>query len=93
MFGGLNDDLKHAVALAKLLKNIPCRVNLIKYHPIPDSRLPASDMKAMIEFQEYLNSKGIICTLRSSRGEDILAACGMLSGACISNRVGGNSSH
>jgi 23S rRNA (adenine2503-C2)-methyltransferase len=81
MFGGLNDDLKHAAALAKLLKDIPCRVNLIKYHSIPGIRLPASDAKAMIEFQEYLNSKGIICTLRSSRGEDILAACGMLSGA------------
>jgi 23S rRNA (adenine2503-C2)-methyltransferase len=80
MFGGLNDDLKHAAALAKLLKNIPCRVNLIKYHSIPDVRLSASDTKVMNEFQGYLNSKGIICTLRSSRGEDIAAACGMLSG-------------
>jgi 23S rRNA (adenine2503-C2)-methyltransferase len=80
MFGGLNDDLKHAAALAKLLKNIPCRVNLIKYHSIPDVRLSASGVRAMHEFQEYLNAKGIICTLRSSRGEDILAACGMLSG-------------
>jgi len=78
-FGGLNDDLKHALALSKLLKDIPCRVNLIKYHSIPGIDLPASNPEAMIAFRDFLNDKGIICTVRSSRGEDILAACGMLS--------------
>jgi 23S rRNA (adenine2503-C2)-methyltransferase len=79
LFGGLNDDLKHAVTLAKLLREIPGRVNLIKYHPIPGVNLSASRPETMIEFRDYLNSKGIIATIRSSRGEDILAACGMLS--------------
>ncbi|MDR0865789.1 MAG: 23S rRNA (adenine(2503)-C(2))-methyltransferase RlmN [Candidatus Symbiothrix sp.] len=79
LFGGLNDDLKHAVALSKLLKGIPCRVNLIKYHPVPGIELPATRPEAMTGFRDYLNTKGIICTIRASRGEDILAACGMLS--------------
>jgi 23S rRNA (adenine2503-C2)-methyltransferase len=78
LFGGLNDDLKHAAALARLLKNIPCRVNLIRYHPVPGIDLPASNNEAMIVFRDYLNHKGIICTIRASKGEDILAACGML---------------
>ncbi|GHV58297.1 putative dual-specificity RNA methyltransferase RlmN [Bacteroidia bacterium] len=77
-FGGLNDDIRHATALAKLLKDIPCRVNLIKYHALPKVDLPASRPEAMVTFRDYLNSKGIIATIRSSRGEDILAACGML---------------
>ena len=80
LFGGLNDDRKHAEALHLLLKDIPCRVNLIKYHSIPGIDLPASDMEAMIKFRDHLTAKGITCTIRTSRGEDILAACGMLSG-------------
>jgi 23S rRNA (adenine2503-C2)-methyltransferase len=77
-FGGWNDDLRHATALAQLLKNIPCRVNLIKYHALPDDALPASHPNAMVAFRDYLNAQGIIATIRASRGEDILAACGML---------------
>jgi 23S rRNA (adenine2503-C2)-methyltransferase len=79
LFGGLNDDLKHADALAHLLKGIPCRVNLIKYHPVPLVDLPASQSQSMMAFRDRLNAKGIICTIRASKGEDILAACGMLS--------------
>ncbi|MDH8701760.1 23S rRNA (adenine2503-C2)-methyltransferase [Dysgonomonadaceae bacterium PH5-43] len=79
MFGGLNDSLRHAKALADLIKDIPARVNLIKYHKIPGIDLPSSDMKMMENFRDFLNSKGIISTIRRSRGEDILAACGMLS--------------
>jgi 23S rRNA (adenine2503-C2)-methyltransferase len=78
LFGGLNDDLKHAAALARLLNNIPCRVNLIRYHPVHGINLPPSNSEAMITFRDYLNSRGIICTIRASKGEDILAACGML---------------
>ncbi|MDR2804988.1 MAG: 23S rRNA (adenine(2503)-C(2))-methyltransferase RlmN [Dysgonamonadaceae bacterium] len=77
-FGGWNDDGRHASALAQLLKGIPCRVNLIKYHAWPDTDLPASRPEAMIAFRDYLNAKGVIATIRASRGEDILAACGML---------------
>jgi 23S rRNA (adenine2503-C2)-methyltransferase len=79
LFGGLNDDLKHAQALARLLYGIPCRVNLIKYHAIPHLDLPETRLETMIPFRDYLASKGIISTIRASRGEDILAACGMLS--------------
>jgi len=77
-FGGLNDDIRHAMALAKLLNGIPCRVNLIKYHALPDVALSASHYKEMIAFRDCLNAKGIVATIRASRGEDILAACGML---------------
>lgn len=79
MFGGLNDTIKHATALLQLLKNIQGRINLIRYHQIHGINLPASNMQAMEKFRDYLNSQGVICTIRTSRGEDILAACGMLS--------------
>ena len=79
MFGGLNDDRRHARDLARLLSGIPCRVNLIKYHLIPGVDLPETNTENMIPFRDYLSSQGIISTIRSSRGEDILAACGMLS--------------
>ena len=79
-FGGLNDDILHASVLAKLLNGIPCRVNLIKYHALPNVSLPASNPETMLAFRDYLNAKGIIATIRASRGEDILAACGMLGG-------------
>ncbi|WP_455628689.1 23S rRNA (adenine(2503)-C(2))-methyltransferase RlmN [Parabacteroides chinchillae] len=81
VFKDLNDSLKHAEALACLLKEIPCRVNLIRFHAIPDVPLESSDMGKMELFRDMLNSKGIICTIRASRGEDIFAACGMLSTA------------
>ncbi len=79
MFNGLNDKLSHARELVKLLSGVPCRVNLIKYHAIPAVNLLSSDEKKMLIFRDFLTSKGIICTIRTSRGEDILAACGMLS--------------
>jgi 23S rRNA (adenine2503-C2)-methyltransferase len=79
MFGNLNDSLKHAQALAKLLSGLPCRVNLIRYHAIPCINLPDTNPVKMAPFRDYLSSKGIISTIRASRGEDILAACGMLS--------------
>ena len=80
-FRGHNDTPAHAEALAKLLKGIPCRVNLIRFHAIPDSELETSDLQRMEHFQEILNKRGVICTIRASRGEDIFAACGMLSTA------------
>ena len=78
MFDGLNDDLQHAAALAKLLSGIFCRVNLIRFHAIPRVDLRPTDEPKMLDFQKFLNNKGIICTIRRSRGEDIFAACGML---------------
>ena len=79
MFGGFNDSRRHARDLAKLLSDIPCRVNLIKYHKIPGVNLPDTKEENMIPFRDYLTTHGIISTIRASRGEDILAACGMLS--------------
>jgi len=79
LFGGVNDDRRHARDLTNLLSGIPGRVNLIKYHPIPGVNLPETKVDNMIPFRDYLSSHGIISTIRSSRGEDILAACGMLS--------------
>ncbi|MDR3260804.1 MAG: 23S rRNA (adenine(2503)-C(2))-methyltransferase RlmN [Tannerella sp.] len=83
LFEKKNDSVQHAVALARLLKGIPCRVNLIRFHAIPGVPLQSSDPKQMELFRDTLNAKGVICTIRASRGEDILAACGMLSGKQI----------
>ena len=79
MFDGVNDTLIYARELVKLLSNITCRVNLIRYHAIPGSSLKTASDDAMIKFRDFLTSKGIISTIRTSRGEDISAACGMLS--------------
>ena len=79
MFKGLNDSPKHARALASLLKSIPCRVNLIRFHAIPDLDMESADTYKMESFRDILNQNGILCTIRTSRGEDIFAACGMLS--------------
>ena len=78
LFKGVNDTLVHAKELVKLLSRISCRVNLIRFHRIPDVDLEPSDMQTIEKFQQYLIKKGIVCKLRKSRGEDIFAACGML---------------
>lgn len=80
LFEGRNDTTVHAAALARLLKGIPCRVNLIRFHALPDVSLRSSSPQQMELFCHTLNAKGIICTVRTSKGEDIMAACGMLSG-------------
>ena len=80
MWGGLNDDNRHADALAKLLRGIHCRVNLIRFHAIPDTDLKSSQEERMVAFRDRLNQLGITATIRASRGEDIMAACGMLAG-------------
>ncbi|MGL5729732.1 MAG: 23S rRNA (adenine(2503)-C(2))-methyltransferase RlmN [Bacteroidales bacterium] len=79
VFKGYNDTMRHADELIRLLKGMDCRMNLIRFHAIPNVDLKSSDMRTMEAFRDRLNSKGVICTIRSSRGEDIFAACGMLS--------------
>jgi 23S rRNA (adenine2503-C2)-methyltransferase len=79
VFKGFNDSSQHAIALAGLLKDIPCRINLIRFHAIPDTPLESTDLRQMEKFRDLLNSRGITATIRASRGEDIFAACGMLS--------------
>ena len=63
-----------------MLKGLECRVNLIRFHQIPDFPYVCSSPEKMAAFRDYLNAQGITCTIRASRGEDILAACGMLAG-------------
>ena len=78
MWRGVNDDMAHARQLEKLLQDLHCRVNLIRFHKIEGVDLYPCSEERMIMFRNYLNSKGITATIRTSRGEDIMAACGML---------------
>lgn len=80
MFAGLNDDKRHADALIRLLRGLECRVNLIRFHKIPDAPFETTPLIIMERFRDRLSNHGITCTIRASRGEDILAACGMLAG-------------
>ena len=79
VFKGVNDSLIYAKEIVKLLRGIECRVNLIRFHAIPDVDLEGVDMEAMTTFRDYLTQHGVFATIRASRGEDIFAACGMLS--------------
>ena len=77
-WGGQNDTPRHAKELVRLLRGLNCRVNLIRFHEGVDQTFPASDEKQMVWLRDYLTAHGITTTIRRSRGEDILAACGML---------------
>jgi len=79
VFDGVNDSREHAEELARLLRGIPCRINLIPFHQIPDVPLRPLSAQGMELFKSYLESRGYVTTIRTSRGEDISAACGMLS--------------
>jgi 23S rRNA (adenine2503-C2)-methyltransferase len=81
MFKGVNDSLVYAKEVVKLLRGLDCRMNLIRFHAIPGVALDGADMEAMLTFRDYLTSHGLFTTIRASRGEDIFAACGMLSTA------------
>ncbi len=80
MFAGFNDSIRHADALSRLLRGMECRVNLIRFHKIPDFPYECPSDVIIRRFQERLAANGILTTVRASRGEDILAACGMLAG-------------
>lgn len=82
MWRGVNDDIAHAEMLVRLIGNLECRVNLIRFHKIPGVELEPASEERMLMFRNFLNSKGITATIRASRGEDIEAACGMLSTKC-----------
>ena len=81
VFKGVNDSMLYAKELLKLLRGLDCRVNLIRFHAIPNVDLEGVDMDAMVKFRDSLTSHGLFTTIRASRGEDIFAACGMLSTA------------
>ena len=79
LFKGLNDTPFHIRELVKLLSGIRCRVNLIRFHPVPGTPLESPDEETINNFRDQLNDKDIIATVRASRGQDIYAACGLLS--------------
>ena len=80
MFAGFNDTKAHAAALFRMLKGLECRMNLIRFHKIPDFPYETSPDLIIENFKTRLNNLGVTTTVRASRGEDILAACGMLAG-------------
>jgi len=80
MFSGCNDTPRHADALVRLLRGLECRVNLIRFHRIPDFPYEPTPDSRMEAFRDRLNRGGVTATVRASRGEDILAACGLLAG-------------
>ena len=79
VFDGLNDSMTHAKEIVRLLHGLDCRINLIRFHQIPDVPLHTSDEKKMETLRDYLTNHGIFTTIRASRGQDIFAACGLLS--------------
>ncbi|MCQ2082967.1 MAG: 23S rRNA (adenine(2503)-C(2))-methyltransferase RlmN [Bacteroidaceae bacterium] len=81
MFQGVNDGIDDARQLVRTLQGLSCRVNLIRFHAIPDSPLRTVPEEDMLAFRDYLTTHGVFATIRASRGEDIWAACGMLSTA------------
>lgn len=78
VFGGLNDTPRHARELVKLLSGMECRVNLIRFHSIPDSPFHSATEETMLWLRDYLTQHGVTTTIRASRGQDIWAACGLL---------------
>ena len=79
MLKDLNDNDRHINGLTKLLGGLRCRLNLIRFHSVPGMPFESSDSETIKRFRDRLNERGITATIRASRGEDILAACGMLS--------------
>ena len=77
----MNCSFRHIKELSRLLDGIKCRINLIRFHKIPDSPFFSPELEEIIEFRDTLTKCGIQTTLRASRGEDIEAACGLLSTA------------
>ena len=81
MFDGVNDTMEHARELLRLLNGMECRMNLIRFHAIPNVDLKGSPDEQILKFRNYLTTHGLFSTIRASRGQDIYAACGLLSTA------------
>lgn len=79
VFQDLNHSPRHVKELARILNGIRCRINLLRFHPVPGTPLKAPDEKTLQEFKTALEKKGLTTTIRKSRGQDIYAACGLLS--------------
>lgn len=78
VFGGLNDSERHAKELVRLFAPIECRINLIRFHQIPDTPYKGATEEKMVWLRDYLTKHGVTTTIRASRGQDIYAACGLL---------------
>ena len=87
VFSGLNDTEAHARELVRLLSPIECRVNLIRFHDIPDTPFKGAPEEKMVWLRDYLTRHGVTTTIRASRGQDIFAACGLLSTAKVNDRI------
>jgi 23S rRNA (adenine2503-C2)-methyltransferase len=83
MLDGVNDSRAQARALAALLKGHPAKVNLIPFNPFPGTRYKRSPQPAILEFRDELIQRGVLATIRRTRGDDIDAACGQLAGKVI----------
>ena len=90
VFGGKNDSMRHAQQIVKLLSRLDCRVNLIRFHQIPDVPLKGASEQTMENLRDYLTSHGVFTTIRASRGQDIYAACGLLSTAKKNENLNNN---
>lgn len=80
MLGGINDAPEQARELVRLVRDVPCKFNLIPFNPFPNSDLKKPDRARVLEFCSILNGAGIVTTVRKTRGDDIAAACGQLAG-------------
>lgn len=87
MFGGVNDSMMHAREIVRMVDGLECRVNLIRFHQIPDVELCGCDDSRMETFRDYLTKHGVFTTIRASRGQDIWAACGLLSTKRMKNET------
>jgi 23S rRNA (adenine2503-C2)-methyltransferase len=88
LFEGVNDTPRHVAELARLLGGLRCRINLIRYHVIPGSALRPASAERLAWFRDELARKGFTATIRASRGEDIQAACGLLSTKALMKPAG-----
>jgi len=80
MLDGVNDGISHADELVALVRDVPCKLNLIPFNPFPGSEFRTSPRARIIDFQKRLMDAGIVTTVRKTRGDDISAACGQLAG-------------
>ncbi len=87
MFGGVNDTMMHAREIVRLVEGLECRVNLIRFHQIPEVDLHGAPEEKMESFRDYLTKHGVFTTIRASRGQDIWAACGLLSTKKKNNEI------
>jgi 23S rRNA (adenine2503-C2)-methyltransferase len=80
MLDGVNDEPEHARALARLVRDVPCKFNLIPWNPFPGAGFATSPRGRIVAFQKTLMEAGYVTTIRKTRGDDIAAACGQLAG-------------